>query len=196
MIDLSKQTPLRASRNYKIYDHPHLEGALLKVRTDKPKKKLFKRYATYRYGNLRQWQREANEYLAAMSRGCPEIERLAGFYGYAQTSEGPAIVVEKMTGPDGDLAKTFTEELRQFPKGSSGREALIKELDELLTDLENGRIIVGDISRQNIVRAQERGGKLVVIDGAGERILLPLTLISDWAFRLSSSRRRKRMMTI
>ena len=45
----------------------------------------------------------------------------------------------------------------------------------------------------NIVRAQERGGKLVVIDGVGERVLFPLTLFSDWAFQKSNERRRKRM---
>ncbi|WP_170482582.1 YrbL family protein [Ruegeria arenilitoris] len=194
MIDLSNRTVLRESQNYKIYDHPHFEGVLLKVRIDKPRDRFFKRYSTIRYGNLRQWQREANEYLAALNRGCPEIERLAAFYGYAKTSEGPAIAVEKMTGADGNLAKTVSDELRQFSKEDPRRKALMKELDELLTDLENGRILVGDISRQNIVRAQERAGKMVVIDGLGERTLLPLTVISDWAFRKSAARRRERMM--
>ncbi len=194
MIDLSNKDPLRTSQNYKIYDHPHFDGVLLKVRTDKPKSRLFRRYAEYRYGNLRQWAREANEYLAALSRGCPEIWRLAGFLGYAVTSEGPAIAVEKMTGPDGDLAPSFAQELRQAPKGSPERAQLLQEMDELLTDLERGRIIVGDISRQNIVRARERDGKLVVIDGVGERVLLPLTLISHYAFRVQSARRRKRLL--
>lgn len=194
MIDLSNSIPLRASQNYCIYDHPDLDGALLKVRVDKPKSRLFKRYSEFRYGNLRQWAREANEYLAALSRGCPEIWRLAGFLGYAVTSEGPGICVEKMTGPDGNLAPSFAQELQQAPKGSPERAKLLKEMDELLRDLERGRIIVGDISRQNIVRAQERDGQLVVIDGVGERVLLPLTLISQVAFRVQSARRRKRLL--
>ncbi len=191
MIDLTSKPVLRESQNYKIFDHPEMDGALLKVRTDKPKNRKFRRYSEMRYGNLRQWNREANEYLAALSRGCPELERLAGFYGFARTSEGPAIVVEKMTGPDGELAQTFSEEMKQYREGDPKRLELLQEIDDLMTDLERGRIVVGDISRQNVVRAQERGGRLVVIDGVGERTLIPLTLFSDRAFRVSIERRRK-----
>ncbi|WP_420586270.1 YrbL family protein [Ruegeria sp.] len=194
MIDLSNIEPLRKSQNYSIFNHPQNPGALLKVRTDKPKNRLIKRYSEFRYGNLRQWSREANEYLAAMNRGCSEIRRLAGFLGYAVTSKGPALVVEKMTAPGGGLAPTLAQELAAAPQGSARRAELLQELAELLDDLDRGRIIVGDISTQNIVRAQERDGKLVVIDGLGERVLLPLTLISDRAFRLQSARRRKRML--
>jgi len=194
MIDLTQEKLLLTSQNYKIFDHPFKDGVLLKVRADKPKDRLFKRYSEFRYGNLRQWNREANEYLAALHRGCPEIWRLAGFYGYVSASEGPAIAVEKMTGPDGKLANSVAQELAALPKGDPGRKVLQDEVKDLLADLENGQIIVGDIGFHNIVRACERDGKLVVIDGLGERILLPLTLTSKWAFRLSSARRRKRLV--
>jgi len=194
MIELNDAEPLRKSQNYEIFDHPRYEGVLLKVRTDKPKNRLIKRYSEFRYGNLRQWSREANEYLAAMNRGCPEIWRLAGFLGYAVTSRGPAIAVEKMTGPDGELARTLSQELSGIPRGDPRRAELKQELGELLDDLDRGRIIVGDIGAHNIVRAQERDGKLVVIDGLGERVLFPLTLISERAFRFQAARRRKRLI--
>ncbi|MES0825416.1 YrbL family protein [Ruegeria sp. SCP11] len=194
MIDLSGHTPLRDSNNYKIFQHPELEGALLKVRVDEPAPNhVWLRYAARRYGNLRQWNREANEYLAALNRGCPEIERLARFMGYAPTSEGPALVVEKLTGPNGDLAPTLKSERDALARGSEARKKLREEFLELLDDLERGRIIVGDMGLENIVRAQERGGKLVIIDGLGERVLLPLTLFSDLAFRKSIERRRQRL---
>ncbi len=194
MIDLTGQVPLRTSQNYEIFQHPEMDGALLKVRVDEPKRNhLIPRYAEWRYGNLRQWNREANEYLAALHRGCPEIERLAKFMGYAPTSRGPAIVVEKMTGPDGDLAPSLHAEMVAANGDPDVLQKLRADLLELLDDLERGRIIVGDMGIGNIVRAQERGGKLVVIDGLGERVLLPLTLFSDWAFRKSMARRRARM---
>ncbi len=194
MIDLIGQVPLRTSQNYEIFQHPEMDGALLKVRVDEPKRNhLIPRYAEWRYGNLRQWNREANEYLAALHRGCPEIERLAKFMGYAPTSRGPAIVVEKMTGPDGDLAPSLHAEMMAANGDPEVAKKLRADLLELLDDLERGRIIVGDMGIENIVRAQERGGKLVVIDGLGERVLLPLTLFSDWAFRKSMARRRARM---
>ncbi len=195
MIDVTGQVPLRTSQNYEIFQHPEMDGALLKVRVDEPKRNhLIPRYAEWRYGNLRQWNREANEYLAALHRGCPEIERLAKFMGYAPTSRGPAIVVEKMTGPDGDLAPSLHAEMMAANGDPEVAEKLRADLMELLDDLERGRIIVGDMGIGNIVRAQERGGRLVVIDGLGERVLLPLTLFSDWAFRKSMARRRARMV--
>ncbi|WP_170788580.1 YrbL family protein [Ruegeria lacuscaerulensis] len=194
MIDLTDHTPLRKSRNYLIFQHPDRQDALLKVRADVPvRDHWIPRYAEWRYGNLRQWNREANEYLAALHRGCPEIERLAHFMGYAPTSLGPALVVEKMTGPDGDLAPTVYKEWMSLKEDPAGRKRLGEEFMELLDDLERGRIIVGDMSHENIVRAEERGGKLVVIDGLGERVLFPLALFSDWAFRKSMQRRRERM---
>lgn len=195
MIDLTGHAPLRKSQNYEIFQHPEVDGALLKVRVDEPKRSyLIPRYAEWRYGNLRQWSREANEYLAALNRGCPEIERLARFMGYAPTSLGPAIAVEKMTGPDGGLAPSLAAEMAAAQKKPNKVKQLKAELLELLDDLERGRIIVGDMGIANIVRAEERGGRLVVIDGLGERVLLPLTVVSDWAFRQSMARRRARMI--
>lgn len=194
MIELDSHTPLRKSQNYKIFQHPELEGALLKVRIDEPRRNhSIPRFAEWRYGNLRQWNREANEYLAALNRGCPEIERLARFMGYAPTSLGPGIVVEKMTGVDGDLAPSLHSEMLSAKSNPEEQLKLKADLLELLDDLERGRIIVGDMGTENIVRAQERGGRLVVIDGLGERVLFPLTVFSDWAFRRSIARRRVRM---
>lgn len=194
MIDLNGLRPLIRSRNYEIYQHPMVECALLKVRVDVPvRKHKIPRYAERRYGNLRQWNREANEYLAALRRGCPEIERLANFMGYSATSRGPALVVEKMTGPNGDLAPTLESERAALGDDLSERKKLHGEFMELLGDLERGRIVVGDLSFDNIVRAQERDGKLVVIDGLGERTLFPLTLVSELAFLKSIERRRTRM---
>ncbi|WP_377188325.1 YrbL family protein [Ruegeria meonggei] len=195
MIDLCDLSPLRESRNYKIFQHPELEDALLKVRVDEAVRDHFiPRYAEWRYGNLRQWNREANEYLAALHRGCPEIERLAQFMGYAPTSVGPAMVVEKMTGSDGDLAPTLhAERVALDKKDQEGRQRLHDELMGLLDDLKRGQIIVGDLSFENVVRAQERGGKLTVIDGLGERVMFPLALFSTFAFEKSIERRRARM---
>lgn len=170
-----------------------MEDALVKVRCDQPKPhRFFRRYSERRYGNLRQWNREANEFLAALNRGCPEIDRLASFMGFTRTTEGPAIIVEKMTDPEGNLAPTVRQEMGTLTDGDPRLVSLRQELSELMNDLERGRIIIGDFSLDNVVRAQERGGKLVVIDGIGERVLLPVTLISQLAFRASIARRRTR----
>ena len=195
MIDLTNARVLRTSQNHNIFDHPEDERALLKVRCESAKNgtRFLRRYSEWRYGNLRQWNREANEYLAALHRGVPELARLARFMGYAQTSVGPALVVEKMTNSLGELAPTVRQELRSFPTGDPRRQAILTELNELLDDLERGGIVVGDFTLDNVVRASERGGRLVVIDGLGERSLVPLTIISNIAFRASIRKRRNRL---
>ncbi|SLN19859.1 hypothetical protein TRL7639_00467 [Falsiruegeria litorea R37] len=191
MLDLTNMQVLKISRNHKIFDHPDRLGMLLKVRRDTPKKKFFRRPAEIRFGNLRQWNREAAEYLSAMNRGCVEIKRLAGFFGFAMTTEGPALVVEKLTGPDGRLAPTAHSILKGLKPDAPQRRELQRELHELLSDLEKAKIIFGDFSLENIVRADERGGRLVVVDGIGERTLFPITRFNFTAFRASFSRRRK-----
>ncbi|MBO9452148.1 hypothetical protein J7426_17875 [Tropicibacter sp. R16_0] len=194
MIDLTGHKVLRESQNHRLYDHPHFEGALLKVRIDRPKKRLIARPSQLRYGNLRQWHREANEYLSALNRGCPEINRLAGFFGFTQTTAGPALISEKFSGPDGQLAQNLGEEIAALALDDPRRDTIKQEIIELVDDLERGKIIVGDLSPDNIVRAKERGDKLVVVDGVGERLLIPLNIISRHAFKASLNRRRKLML--
>ena len=195
ILDLEGHVPLRTSRNYGIYQHPDFERLLVKVRTDpRPEHRLPRRYSEWRYGALRQWQREANEYLAALNRGVPEIARLARFSGYAMTTSGPAMLVEKMTGPNGKLAPTALEEARAQDPDGTDRRVLRDELMALVDDLERGRIIVGDLWLENIVRAQERDGALTVIDGLGERVLLAFSVFSDRVFRAGIVRRRQRLL--
>ena len=194
MIRLDDSDLLLKSRNYRLYNHPTHQDVLLKVRADIPvRHHLIPRYAERRYGNLRQWNREANEYLAALHRGCPEITRLARFMGFTRTTEGPALQVEKLTGPDGGLAPTVSDEVSALEPSDPRRREIHDEVMDLVDDLERGQIIVGDLYLDNIVRAVERNGRLVIIDGLGERVLLPLTLFSRTAFKRSIARRRRRL---
>lgn len=195
ILDLSGQKPLAAGRKQSVYDHPEIAGLLVKILTDGPeRRRLFPRYSEYRYGSYRPWHREASEYLSILNRGSAEIERLSRFYGFVPTTSGPGLVVEKLTGPDGRLAPTLREQVRATPKGSQQRDLLRAEVEDLLGDLSRARIIVGDLHAGNIVRAAERDNRLVIVDGLGERTLLPLTQISNTAYRAAHERRRRNLM--
>lgn len=197
MIDLSGATPLTESRNHTIFDHPTHGDILIKVRAHlSPKRTALRRYGEWRYGQLRQWHREANEYLAAMSRGSPEIARLSRFMGFARTTEGPAMLVEKLTAPDGRLAQNLADEVRQTAAAGQSLNGIVAEAMELMDDLERGRIIVGDLHLKNIVRPVERDGRLTVIDGLGERVLLPFSVVSRTVFHASVERRRAKLRRI
>ncbi len=168
---------------------------LVKVLTEEPeKRRLIPRYGEFRYGSFRPWHREASEYLAVLNRGARGIERLSGFYGFVPTSRGPGLLVEKLTGPDGRMAPTLRDLIRATEQGSRMRDILRDEVEELLADLYEARIIVGDLHARNIVRATERDNRLVVIDGLGERTLFPITQFSQRAYKSAHERRRRLLM--
>ena len=195
ILSLEGQEVLRRSQNYTIYDHPKFPGILVKVRIEKPMRRhILRRLSAYRYGDLRQISREANEYLAALNRGVPGIRRLSGFYGFAMSDKGPALLSEKMTDGFGALAPSVAELLNDLSLDDPDRQRLKQEFSELLDELERSRILVGDLSLHNVVRGFERNNQLVIIDGLGERTLIPVTLISDFAFRQFMQRRRRRLL--
>ena len=195
IIDLSGQEPVAHGRKQSIYVHPDNPEILVKILTEGPEpRRLLPRYSEYRYGSYRPWHREASEYLAVLNRGSTEIERLSRVCGFAPTSKGPALLVEKLTGPDGGLAPTLRDLVRATKPGSGDRERLRAEVEDLLADLYRARIIVGDLHAGNIVRARERGDRLTVIDGLGERTLLPFTQLSETAYRAAFNRRRLGLM--
>lgn len=197
ILHLEGQKILKRSGNYDIYDHPEIAGILVKVRAGRSvRRHIFRRFADFRYGDLRQVNREANEYLAAMHRRVPGIIRVSGFFGFAMSDKGPALLSEKMTDGAGALAPTVSEMLNDLSHSDPERQHLKQEFSVLLDELERSRIIVGDLSLDNVVRASERNNQLVVIDGIGERTLIPLTLFSDLAFRRSMKRRRRRLLAL
>lgn len=194
-LDLEGERPIATGVKQSVYQHPEEPGHLVKVLTNGPEeRRLLPRYAEFRYGSFRPWHREMSEYLSILSRGAREIDRLVGFHGLVSTSKGPGLIVEKLTGPDGGLAPTLRQLVKASKPGSRERRALRRELEALLDDLFRARIIVGDLHAGNIVQAAERANRLVVIDGLGERTLLPVTQFSDLAYRISFRRRRDKLL--
>ncbi|MGR3660296.1 MAG: YrbL family protein [Paracoccaceae bacterium] len=194
-IDLSGKEPIAKGRKQSVYDHPDDPKTLVKVLTEGPEpRRLIPRYSEFRYGSYRPWHREISEYLSLLNRGVHEIGRLSALHGLATTSHGPALLVEKLTGPDGHLAPTLRQMIRATAPGSRERGSLEEEVGDLLDDLDRGRIIVGDLHPGNIVRAVERDGRLVVIDGLGERTLIPITQFSNLAYRFAHQSRRRNLM--
>jgi hypothetical protein len=193
-IDLSGRIPLAKGRKQSVYEHPEDKTKLVKVLTEGPEpRRLLPRYSELRYGSFRSWHREISEYLSLLNRGVPEIDRLSVFHGLASTTLGPGLLVEKLTGADGQLAPTLRQMVRATAPQSRERGILAEEVRDLLMDLEHGRIIVADLHAGNIVRAQERNGRLVVIDGLGERTLIPMTQFSRRAYKVAQESRRRNL---
>ena len=197
IVDLTGKQALAKGRKQSVYDHPDDPRTLIKVLTEGPEpRRLVPRYSEFRYGSFRPWHREISEYLSLLNRGVREIDRLSAFHGLAATSRGPGMLVEKLTRPDGQLAPTLRQLVRATAPQSQERSLLEEEVGDLLADLDRGRIIVGDLHPGNIVRAVERADNLVVIDGLGERTLVPITQFSNLAYRAAHESRRRNLMRV
>lgn len=158
-----------------VFQHPGDAGKLVKVlkvqHGDDPKVNFVRSARTMRarYGYLRHWYREMEEYIACVYRigGIPDFVPMQ--YGLRQTSRGVGLVVEKITAADGGLAPTLHAYCAR--NGFGDRE--MRMLDALFEKLDRSNIGVNDLNARNVVLSPD-GERLIVVDGVGEGPLINL----------------------
>jgi hypothetical protein len=195
-IDLNGTRPLVSGAYRDVYQHPLDESLLVKV----VKPAVIERYAQRkpwynpwrRNGHYRSLSREIEEYLALRRRGQHTLPFIQHFIGAIDTDFGFGMVVRKVRGRDGKLAPTVTALVE--------RSGLTREMRmwiaNLLDDVMRNHIVFGDISGNNIVRAddEEHGDRLVIIDGLSDRLWLPVNSWSPMVNRVYCERRFARAM--
>ncbi|SNY55714.1 PhoP regulatory network protein YrbL [Pseudooceanicola antarcticus] len=182
-VTLAGQEPLRSGEESLVYQHPRFQDLLLKLPRQDGRAALrmqrpgFKRPLLRRFRHLVSWHLEYSEYLSAVARE----GTLPGFVplhlGICPTDLGPALLVEKICAPGGELAPTLRD------LANTGRlDASIPELlEDFLENLAASGIVTRDIWPDNLVLA-EAPRRLMLIEGMGCRsalrachIQLPLT---------------------
>jgi hypothetical protein len=136
--------------------------------------------------------RELKEYIAARARK-PELDApIAHVVGIVHTDLGLGLVTEKVQAADGGLAPTLAS-LYERERGFSN--AIERGLAKFLDDLLACNVIVGDMHAWNIVYGSDsRGGeRFVLIDGFGEKHLIPLASMSH-LFNARNTRKLYRRM--
>lgn len=117
--------------------------------------------------------REINCELRATLNLGPSIAQspLARSLGVVQTDLGPGVVVERISGKDGELAVT----LRDIIKAGSLTQEIIDDLNVLVRKLYDLQVVAHDIHAGNIVYGY-RDGKNVffLVDGYGEYNVIPV----------------------
>jgi len=105
------------------------------------------------------------------------------FTGIVDTNFGFGIVVKAERGKDGHYAKT----LKTLIKANQYNTEIQKKLDEFYNALANCDISVSDCAPANLVYAynDEVGDHFVLIDGIGEKTLIPILRISTRLRKLS-----------
>lgn len=195
-VQLKNSTRLAEGNTREIYQHPHANHLLIKVMRfhmiDRRwgYRKYLMRRSRYRYYQV--FHREIETYLAIKAKNVEHPYWLRRIDGFVDTDLGLGMVVEKLTDRDGKLAPTlprmiaegrFTDEIRnQF-------EMLLQAVSKC------EGVTIARLRPKDVVCAHDpvRGYRLVLVDGLGDHVLVPLRKM--FAF-LNRRHLRKRLLRL
>jgi hypothetical protein len=197
MIELSTRTPIAIGQLRQIFEHPSDSDLLIKV--------VRPEAIAARWGGARRWYkripralhytgyvRELKEYIAIQARtphGNPPIARMVGV---VHTDMGLGLVSEKVRDDHGAAGPTLAKLYEQH----GGYAPWVEDaLAVFLRDLQACNVIVGDLHAWNLVYGSDsRGGpRLVLVDGFGEKNIVPANSISRAFNRWNNGRLYRRM---
>ncbi|MCB4457120.1 YrbL family protein [Leisingera sp. McT4-56] len=182
VVSLSGLEPLATGRVRSVYAFPGQPDLLIKVATlQNPQHdySLGKRLVRHLFPDTihRNTLKEIEcELMAALKLG-EDIpgSPLARCLGVVQTDRGPGVAVERISGPDGNLAP----HLQQLRKSGGMNDAVLEDLNVFARKLFDLQIVARDIHNKNIVYGHRGGVKaFFLIDGYGERNVVPLRSLS------------------
>ena len=158
-----------------IFDHPQEPGRLIKVvdpdGTDARRAQNRNRPAIMLYGAFASWQREVSEYCRIMNRIGQLPDFIAGYHGFVMTNLGVGLVVERIGDPDGQLAPSIDTVAATQDHGLDLRSMI----DTFFSELTRSGGVASDLNPRNLVVASRRGKPgLVLVDGLGDRVILPI----------------------
>lgn len=196
-IQLSRCTPIASGNNRDVFAHPQDPDLLIK--TVKPEawarrsvpgtfgpKRWFRRYKQYL-----PFLRECQEHIASHLDG----DLLPGFVqtlvGFVETDRGLGLVYRAERNRSGAYAQTLAKLIAAGLFDEEARRAL----DTCLQSFLASNVIITGLDTNNLVYAysEERGAHFVIIDGYGEKNLIPFNSISTWCNRRN---KRKRIMSL
>jgi hypothetical protein len=111
--------------------------------------------------------------------------------GFVETDLGMGVMSRAVRGREGGLAPSL------WLLAAQGRitGAVKRDLDVFFNWLLNSPVVIGDLNAGNLVYGYdpEHGDHFVIIDGLGDKNLIPLNSISDRLNRWSKTRRIRRI---
>jgi hypothetical protein len=193
-LALAGTTPLATGHLRLVFEHP--DDAALVVKVMRPEavvaraKRWHKRLPRAR--EYTGYLRELKEYIAGRARFPERHAPIARMVGIVPTDLGLGVVSEKVRALDGSLAPTLAKRYELERGFSAGIE---QGLAEFLDGLLDCNVIVGDMHAWNIVWGSDsRGGpRFVLIDGFGEKHVIPRASMSRWLNRRNTLRLYRRM---
>ena len=135
--------------------------------------------------------REINEQFAvrAVCSGIPP--HMQTILGFVETDLGMGLVCRCVRGKGGELAPTLRSVVLEGRFDQSAR----RHLEEFFAWLLDSPLIVSDLNLGNIVYGHdpEKGALFVVVDGIGDKNLIPLSSLSRRLNKMAKQRRIRRL---
>jgi hypothetical protein len=197
MLELSRDTPLAVGHLRQVFQHPEKSDQVIKVmRADAVETRLGGKRNWYkRLPRAKQYVgyvRELKEYIASQAKKEAAHAPIARIVGLVETDLGLGQICEKVREPNGALARTLAS---MYVSDNGFSAAVEANLDTFYRALIECNVIVGDMHAWNIVYGfDSRGGpRFVLIDGFGEKSILPLSSMSRKFNARNTARLYRRM---
>jgi len=164
-----------------VFHHPDDKNLVVKIQ----KKRKVKRFNTLRRMFSRNKRRflpilfswvEIDEYAAMAARHDKVPKFCVQFRGFANTNKGLGAIFDAVLTPDGTIAPT----LAQLAKTQEYNEDIITAIDQFWDEAEKFDAVIWDSHAKNVLvsGSLETEIALVLVDGLGERTLVPLRTMS------------------
>lgn len=198
MLALCRTQPLAIGHQRAVYQHPERDDLLIKTMRPEAvahrwnaRGRWIKRMPRARHYSV--FLREMKEYIAALALVPDANPPIARPIGLVETDLGLGLVCEKVRGPEYAMARTLHAHYRECGGAPPWAPAA---LEEFLQGLLRYNVIVGDLNAANLVYGSDsRGGpRLLMVDGFGEKSIIPLSSMSPWLNRHFIRRRYRRML--
>ncbi len=195
-LQLSEQDLLARGGQRNVYACPGRPELLIKI--TRPRKRPIRSYTkrliqqVFPDAKYRNALKEMECELKAALKSGSDIAKLpvARAFGIVQTDVGPGIIVERIQSEDGQLAPQLSSVCKQ----GQLTDDVLSELNSFVHRLFQLQIVGRDIHPENIVYGLRNQTRIfVLIDGYGERNLVPLRTLSR---RLNNRSLSKQMQYI
>lgn len=196
-IVLNYKDKLAEGAGRSVFNHPSRNDVILKIHKPHRKRPFMKfrnalRSNRRKYGIVLYSAIEVEEVARAVGRTGKLPRCVAQFLGFSNTNLGPAALFEAIRGPDGALAPTLQAHAR-----THGYDPLIEVAIKILWDeIATYRIAISDYGLPNtVVRGDAQSGfDLVIIDGMGDRTVIPIQRFARWIYLAKWRKRRERVL--
>ncbi len=184
-------------RGRRVYAYPGHPEWIIKLHKPFRKKKLQllrrqMRYMGRRFGKYRHSIFEAEEYTAMVARTDRIPDFVPGYRGLVMAQGEIGAVFDAIRQPDGQIAPT----LRQFLVAEGYSPALEAAINHLWAQVVAFRCVVSDPNLSNaLVQRRDDGSlRLWLVDGLGERTVIPIMRMSNWVFHRNTTKSHQIML--